>query len=61
MLIVGMLRAKTVYTYVYLAFKQCHRQNNKRCRCFHDIREAKIPEDKNPRLTIDCCFDILAV
>jgi len=34
---------------------------NKRCRCFHDIREAKISEDKNPRLTIDCCFDILAV
>jgi len=34
---------------------------NKRCRCLHDICEAKIPEDKNPRLTIDCCFDILAV
>jgi len=61
MFIAGMLRTKTVYCTYILHLNNAIDKINKRCRCFHEIREAKISEDKNPRLTIDCCFDILAV
>jgi len=55
-----------MYIYIYIYIYILHLNNafgkiNKRGWCFHDIREAKIPENKNPRLTIDCRFDILAV